>query len=376
MPTAVIGICRGNSYKHFMLLEAASSAVNSETIRDINATAQSISLELQNCGLDAPPSEVAHIILAIQCNAHRIVNQAGQAVTLGIFPMTCMMNHSCTPNTEHHFELAIGKPPQLVMRALQDIEEGTELCYSYVPLFQSTAVRGNLLRKAYSFDCSCRRCSECSNNFFSEALCDRLYPVDSGIDGIIAEPGEQAAAATTAATRLLKEIEVCIGLSTKPLVKGTAFKRLLSLMNDRERVNLVRPECKHMLQAYVCIGRTGLELAESAPEGGKQAIREAVFVFSCLAIGIIYYYTRVQSSEVMKIVSNVFKVCKSLGIHMEIEEDEVRSAPDRATNLILQLVQKYMSLADDSETTSVILNYLTACLEVCGNNVRAVGDSS
>ena len=107
--------------------------------------------------------EARSLLYSIQCNAHRIVShksgEKAAALGLGLFPLTSMMNHSCSPNAVHCFLIEAGRPPRLIMRAIDIIDIGDELCYSYVNLYQSTATRRSQLSAAYSFHCICPRCT-------------------------------------------------------------------------------------------------------------------------------------------------------------------------------------------------------------------------
>ena len=121
-------------------------------------------MELSNIArtsnLNLSAIEARSLLYSIQCNAHQIVNarKGLKAVALGLFPLTSMMNHSCSPNCIHRFLIEPGRPPRLIMRAIEHIQKGTELCYSYVNLYQSTTARQSQLSAAYSFICVCERC--------------------------------------------------------------------------------------------------------------------------------------------------------------------------------------------------------------------------
>ena len=151
---------RDNTFEHVLLLEANTKSVTPEVARDVVRTTAHLSTIARTSNLNLSAVEVRQLLYSIQCNAHLIVaNQRGlKAVALGLFPLTSMMNHSCNPNCTHRFLIEQGKPPKLIMRAIQIIEKGEELCYSYVNLYQSTTARRSQLNSAYSFLCICERC--------------------------------------------------------------------------------------------------------------------------------------------------------------------------------------------------------------------------
>ena len=106
--------------------------------------------------------EAGAVLFAIQCNAHRVVDGAGRAVALALFPLVSMLNHACDgaagENCAHAFELARGERPRLVVRATRAIARGEECCYSYLPKALPLAERARLLDAAYGFACDCSRC--------------------------------------------------------------------------------------------------------------------------------------------------------------------------------------------------------------------------
>ena len=149
-----------NTFQHVLLLEANTQSITLEVARDIVRTTAQLSTIARTSGLNLSAVEVRQLLYSIQCNAHLIVvNQKGsKALALGLFPLTSMMNHSCNPNCIHRFIIEPGKPPKLIIRAIERIEKGEELCYSYINLYQSTTARQSQLYSAYSFNCICERC--------------------------------------------------------------------------------------------------------------------------------------------------------------------------------------------------------------------------
>ena len=74
--------------------------------------------------------EASHILVAIKCNAHRILannNNNNNQIALGLFPIVSMINHSCVPNCTHYFRFSNNNKPQLVIRAIRDIKPDEEV---------------------------------------------------------------------------------------------------------------------------------------------------------------------------------------------------------------------------------------------------------
>jgi [histone H3]-lysine4/36 N-trimethyltransferase SMYD len=110
--------------------------------------------------------QAEYFLYVVQCNAHRIVDQTGQPVALGLFPLVSMLNHSCDFNAEHRFSWTSLSSstsqnktvPKLQIIAAKDIAEGEEICYSYIPHDLDTASRQAILKKTYGFNCNCTKC--------------------------------------------------------------------------------------------------------------------------------------------------------------------------------------------------------------------------
>ncbi|KAK6511136.1 hypothetical protein TWF481_000058 [Arthrobotrys musiformis] len=74
--------------------------------------------------------------------------------SLGIFPQSARLNHSCSPNVFHRYNPVIDR---LTVHALRDIKVGEELLTSYIDICHPTAVRRHIL-KHWGFRCRCSAC--------------------------------------------------------------------------------------------------------------------------------------------------------------------------------------------------------------------------
>ena len=76
-----------------------------------------------------------------------------------MFPLTCLMNHSCEPNAEVRFEDAgPGAGVVAAVHALREIRVGEELRHSYVDETRPVFLRAADLA-AFGFRCDCGRCA-------------------------------------------------------------------------------------------------------------------------------------------------------------------------------------------------------------------------
>ncbi|XP_023337402.1 protein msta [Eurytemora carolleeae] len=89
----------------------------------------------------------------------------------GLYPLTAMMNSSCSPNTQN----SIDNNFTCRVRAVQDIKKGEEICDTYTSTLSNTIYRQKHLLKSKYFLCSCPRCSDPSElgSDFSSIKCRR-----------------------------------------------------------------------------------------------------------------------------------------------------------------------------------------------------------
>ncbi|KAF9202205.1 hypothetical protein BGZ49_007599 [Haplosporangium sp. Z 27] len=104
-----------------------------------------------------PPSveELMQYLCRFHCNNFSIHDSQLFTMAEGTFPIGALFNHSCRPNAIVMYE---GKVQ--IVRALEDIEVGQEVCTSYVDNGVQRAERRQLLREKYFFDCLCPRCHD------------------------------------------------------------------------------------------------------------------------------------------------------------------------------------------------------------------------
>ncbi|KAG0370796.1 hypothetical protein BC939DRAFT_448688 [Gamsiella multidivaricata] len=104
-----------------------------------------------------PPSvtELIQYLCRFHCNNFSIHDTQLFTMAEGTFPIGALFNHSCRPNAIVMYE---GKVQ--VVKALEDIELGQEVCTSYVDNGVQRTERRQLLREKYYFDCLCPRCGD------------------------------------------------------------------------------------------------------------------------------------------------------------------------------------------------------------------------
>eukprot|EP00903_Cladosiphon_okamuranus_P012967 g12103.t1 len=103
---------------------------------------------LNDALLDLARKELGRVSL----NAINTCDGSG-ATGLGLFPEAAMFNHGCRPNCQ-----AWWRGSKLEIRCTKPVPAGEELCFSYIPVDQPSAVRRAQLRDNWFFTCLCERC--------------------------------------------------------------------------------------------------------------------------------------------------------------------------------------------------------------------------
>ncbi|KAK3874168.1 hypothetical protein Pcinc_020877 [Petrolisthes cinctipes] len=100
---------------------------------------------------------VAHILGVFDTNAFVMGGQGGGVGGSGraLLPLSALMNHNCTPNTQHWFQHGA-----IIVRAVCDIPRGSEITTSYAPTLWGTSARAAHLTASKLFRCRCERCRD------------------------------------------------------------------------------------------------------------------------------------------------------------------------------------------------------------------------
>jgi len=87
----------------------------------------------------------------------------------GLYPLTAMMNASCSPNTQN----SIDADWVCRVRAAKKIKKGEEICDTYTATLCNTQYRRKNLKASKYFDCCCSRCADPTElgSHFSTLLC-------------------------------------------------------------------------------------------------------------------------------------------------------------------------------------------------------------
>lgn len=94
-----------------------------------------------------------------------VMNSSMKPVRYGaaVYPVLCLLNHSCDPNAVPVRSLKYSKTSVI---ALKNLKVGDEICISYTPIFtsQDTQERLQYLLERYNFYCTCEACNHNLSN--------------------------------------------------------------------------------------------------------------------------------------------------------------------------------------------------------------------
>jgi hypothetical protein len=293
------------------------AAVNEQSFpiameKEINVLADKIEKIAKIKKLYCTAEEAKKLLLIIRCNAHSIYNKEKISVALGLFPTICMINHSCVPNCTHYFRFQKNKSPQMVIRAIRDINIDEELTYSYVPLYQSTTARNRQLMGVYSFYCVCDRCTR--SPLFDEGLDVELTSsVQLQIDETFSVLFRQSSS---------NDAAKCPSVELR--------NRLLSsLSHNCHSIGFFsHPSHKTFLQLYVCFLRTCIKTRSFLN-------LQLASVLGILAIGCIHTFVEgidFETADIEGIVAEAFNLL-SIRDSLTTADEECASEPQRSLML-------------------------------------------
>lgn len=106
---------------------------------------------IQQTGLAV--DDLIHYLNVFKSNNFAIDDKDMFPIGEGTYPVAALFNHSCRPNAVVMFEGAYAS-----IRAIEDIEPGSEITISYVDTAHSRTYRQKVLYDKYFFHCQCERC--------------------------------------------------------------------------------------------------------------------------------------------------------------------------------------------------------------------------
>lgn len=167
--------CKHPYYTHTMEDVHALECDPSPTVREE-------CLEVARCGLEvglfpdvATAQAAGALLTAFDRNNFSIFDALQVSQASAVYPAGALLNHSCAPNCVLTYctlppappvwhgangpALADGRHVQ-VIRAIDHVPAGTELCHSYVEIAAPRCDRRARLREVYGFECSCVSCAD------------------------------------------------------------------------------------------------------------------------------------------------------------------------------------------------------------------------
>ncbi|KAH7294566.1 hypothetical protein KP509_27G007700 [Ceratopteris richardii] len=152
--------------------------------------------------------DLEYLACLINANAHGMGAQGihNTDIAIGIFPFVSMLNHSCRPNCCFYSEGNV-----MHVRATKDITKNSELCLSYINLYEARGTRKEQLAVSKHFDCACSRCTEpltsSVDRFLEGVLCNV-----KGCNGVLVKQPQSFANASTEQPAGLWQCDTCLGI--------------------------------------------------------------------------------------------------------------------------------------------------------------------
>ncbi|KAI5062076.1 hypothetical protein GOP47_0022615 [Adiantum capillus-veneris] len=183
------------------------SSVRKACERLVDHAASQIS-DFQNSAED-----LEYLAALINANAHGMGAQGvhNTDIAIGIFPFVSMLNHSCRPNccfsSDRNF---------MHVRATHDVRNNTELCLSYINLYEARDTRREQLATTKHFDCACTRCTEPLTSSVDRFL-EGVVCYVKGCSGVLVKQPQESPAAQPPE---LWQCDTCSGILDATLSSG------------------------------------------------------------------------------------------------------------------------------------------------------------
>lgn len=127
-----------------------------QKMADIDKSLSSLTPEMQNTFYqlsDCHRPEKPTALTIYQTNALPL---GPGSLSNAIFPTIARINHSCMPNSHHHWNPREAKE---TVYAVRDIEKNEEILISYIDTYMDRASRETKLKEYFNFLCNCQLCS-------------------------------------------------------------------------------------------------------------------------------------------------------------------------------------------------------------------------
>ncbi|XP_033228755.1 SET domain-containing protein SmydA-8-like isoform X2 [Belonocnema kinseyi] len=95
-------------------------------------------------------------VMDTTCFETAITTNKSSASLRALYPLGALQNHSCIPNTRHHFD----SNQRAIVSAALPIKKGEEITMTYTDLLWDTTLRRHFLKVTKYFSCKCERCAD------------------------------------------------------------------------------------------------------------------------------------------------------------------------------------------------------------------------
>jgi len=146
-------------YEDFMCLQEHPEVWTKEELSDWAKPIRLLREALTVCDWmaeeDMPDDDALRKMLSrVDSNSFGVVDGENRVVSVGIYILSAMFNHSCDPNCG----VDDGTASNLIITAQRPIKKGEEMCITYIDFNLPRSTRMKVLSNQYNFACGCERC--------------------------------------------------------------------------------------------------------------------------------------------------------------------------------------------------------------------------
>ena len=127
-----------------------------QKLDDIEANLSSLSTEKRKTFFELSDCYQPNNPIALTIYQTNALPLGPGSISNAIFPTIARINHSCLPNSHHHWN---HREEKETVYAIKDIEKGEEILISYIDTYLDREMRKSKLKDYFNFICACQLCS-------------------------------------------------------------------------------------------------------------------------------------------------------------------------------------------------------------------------
>ncbi|XP_044728933.1 SET domain-containing protein SmydA-8-like [Chrysoperla carnea] len=231
----------------------------------------------------------------LDTNAFESIYESNTKVSLrGLYPVSALLNHNCSPNTTHLFD----KEGRMIVKNTRFIRAGEEITITYTNLLWGTVTRRHNLYMTKQFWCHCNRCMDLKEFGYplSALYCTDINKCDGlmlpkVISNDISVPWVCTSCGKKSSSKQIGIFQSTLSAVVNPYYSDTVENLIEFLQN---RIDLSIPNCNQLivdlkLRVVGILGhRSGYlfnELSDHLLEYKEKLCREIINIVEVLQLG-------------------------------------------------------------------------------------------